>query len=256
MIPPMPDDFRLPAALSSLGNPLQVHPPKALAGRAGYFTVALILLILAGLTVLAIVNPPQNNPPPMIVLFIVMGISLTAALVLFGMGMYSRSYTLILFPDALAQIAGDAAEIFRWSDIRDVYTYVSPAAAMYRLVTGDGRKLQIDKGVKDGKKLGETVRQALLDHMTPAALDAFQRGQTLAFGPLQIDRAFLHYKEKRLAWYEVTKMQLHYNPYTRAVQFELTAGGAVLPWCSVKAQDIPNLDVFKTLAEQMKAFTP
>ncbi len=183
----MPSDFRLPDAISGLGDPLRVHPPRVLAGRAGYFTVASILLILAGLTVVAVLNPPQNNPPPMIVLFIVMTVSLTASLALFGMGMFSQSYTLVLFPDALARIGGDAAEIFRWSDIRDLYTYVSPAAAKYRLVTGDGRKLQIDTGVKDSKKLGEAVQQAVKDHMMPAALEAFKGGQTLTFGPLRID---------------------------------------------------------------------
>lgn len=52
-------------------------------------------------------------------------------------------------------------------------------------------------------------------------------------------------------------MQLWYNPYTRSVQFEVKAGGSVLlPWCMVKIQDIPNLNVFKMLAEGEKAFTP
>jgi hypothetical protein len=35
----MTNDFHMPEALLSLGEPLQVHPPKAGAGPAGYFTI-------------------------------------------------------------------------------------------------------------------------------------------------------------------------------------------------------------------------
>jgi Family of unknown function (DUF6585) len=177
------------------------------------------------------------------------------SLVFFILGIFSQSYTLISFPDALARTGGGAPEIFRWSDVRDVYTNVNPVAAKYRLITGDGRKLQIDTSVKDGNKLGETVQQALFDHMLPAAVDAFGQGGTVTFGPLGIDQNYLHYKDKHLAWSEVVKMQLLYNAYTRSVHFEVKAAGSVLPWCSVKVQDIPNVDVFKALAERRKPFT-
>jgi len=251
----MADNSTLPGALSELGNPLQVHPPRAGAGRAGYFTIGVVLLILSVGPVVGILNPPQNNPPPQIVFFILMALFIALAVVVFGVGLFARTYTLMLFPDALAKTGGGETEIFRWSDIRDVFIYVHPIAGKHRLVTTDGRTLQIDSGVKDAKKLGEAVQQALFSYMMPAARKAFERGDTLTFGPLQIDQGFLHYKNKRLPWYEVSKMQLLYNAYTRSVQFEVKTRGAGLPWCSVKVQDIPNVDVFKALAEQKQAFT-
>ena len=46
-------------------------------------------------------------------------------------------------------------------------------------------------------------------------------------------------------------MQLLYNPNMRSLQFEVKDTASVLlPWCVVRAQDIPNLDVFKTLAAE------
>ncbi len=252
----MPSDFRLPDALSGLGEPLQVHPSKAAAGRTGYFTVAGVLLILSGLSVIGVVNPPQHNPPPQIVVISAMVAFFVFSVAFFVMGMLSQSYSLILFPDALVRAGGEATEIFRWSDVRDVYAYVNPVGVKCRVVTKDGRKLQIDTSVKEGKKLEEDVRQAIFDHMLPGALEAFERGTTLTFGPLRIDQSYLYYKDKRLSWNEVAKMQLLYNAYTRSVQFEVNAAGSVLlPWCSVKMQDIPNVDVFKTLAERKQAFT-
>jgi hypothetical protein len=84
-----------------------------------------------------------------------------------------------------------------------------------------------------------------------------ERGDALTFGPLRLDQTFLFYKDKRLAWSEVAKMQLLYNAYMRSIQFEVKAAGAAfLPWCVVRTQDIPNLNVFKMLAERKKAFTP
>ena len=251
----MTSDFPIPEALHSLGKPLQLHPPKASAGRTAYFTIAAIFAILSGLTVIGIVNPPEYNPPPPMILFVVMSVCGVFAVASVGLGLYSQSYTLILFPDALARTGGSAPEVFRWSDVREVYTFVNPVAGKHRIVAQDGRKLEIDANVKDGRKLGEAVQQTLFDRMLPAAARAFEGGETLAFGPLRLDQTFLYYKNKRLAWSEIAKMQLLYNAYTRSLQFEVKdAGSVLLPWCVVRTQDIPNLDVFKTLAERKKAF--
>jgi hypothetical protein len=252
----MTTEFPIPEGLASLGKPLQVHPPKPGAGRAGYFTIAAILAILSGLTVIGIVNPPEHNPPPPAVFISLMSVCGVLALIFFCVGLYSQSYTLILFPEALARTGGDAPEIFRWSDVREVYTFVNPIAGKHRIVAQDGRRLEINASVKDGRKLGETVQQTLFDRMLPAAVKAFEGGETLTFGRLRLDQTFLYYKDKRLAWNEIAKMQLLYNANTRSIQFEVkAAGSAFLPWCVVKTQDIPNLNVFKMLAERKKAFT-
>jgi hypothetical protein len=252
----MTSDFPIPEALRSLGEPLQVHPPKASAGRTGYFTIAAVFAILAGLTVIGIVNPPEHNPPPPMVLVAVMSVCGVFAVALVGLGLYSQSYTLILYPDGLARTGGSAPEVFRWSDVREVYTFLNPVAGKHRIVAQDGRELEIDASVKDGKKLGEAVQQTLFDRMLPAAVRAFEGGETLTFGALRLDQTFLYYKDKSLAWDEIAKMQLLYNAYTRSFQFEVKdAGSVLLPWCVVRTQDIPNLNVFKMLAERKKAFT-
>jgi hypothetical protein len=49
IILPMAYDFQIPDVLRGLGNPLQVHPPRAVAGRTGYFIVPAVLLIVSGL---------------------------------------------------------------------------------------------------------------------------------------------------------------------------------------------------------------
>ena len=251
----MTGEFPIPDALRSLGTPLHVYPPRAGAGRAGYFTAGTVLALLAGLTVIGIVNPP-DNPPPEIVLISVMGVCGMLALICFGMGLFAQTYTLFLFPDALARAGADQPEIFRWSDVREFYSYVNPMVARHRIVAQDGRKLEIDSSVKDAKKLGQTVQQTLVDRMMPAATAAFEKGETLTFGPLRLDQSFLYYKKKRLSWNEVAKMQLAYNPHTRSIHFEVRAlGSALLPWCVVKTQDIPNVIVFTKLAERKRAFT-
>jgi hypothetical protein len=248
--------FQIPEALRGLGAPLQVYPPRAGAGRTGYFTIAAVLMILAGLAAIGVVNPPERNPPPPMVFIALMGVLGVLAVILFGRGVYSQSYTLFLFPDALARTGGDAPEIFRWSDIREVYSFINPVAGKHRIVAQDGRKLEIDASVKDGKELGQKVQKTLFDRMMPAAVTAFESGETLAFGPLRLNQTFLSYKSKQLGWNEIAKMRLLYNAYTRCIQFEIVAAGSVLlPWCVVKTQDIPNLSVFKMLVERKRAFT-
>ena len=251
----MTSEFPIPEALRTLGSPLQVCPPRAGAGRAGYLTIAGVLAVLAGLTVIGIVNPPEHNPPPPAVfvsLFAVLG---AGSLVFLCVAFYIQSYTLILFPDGVARTGGGAPEIFRWSDIKEIYAFINPVSGKHRLVAQDGRKLEIDASVKDGKKLGQKVEQTLLDRMLPAATKAFEAGDTLTFGLLRADYNYLYYKDKQLSWHDIGKMQLLYNAYTHAVQFEVRkAGAALLPWCVVKTQDIPNLNVFKALVERRRPF--
>jgi hypothetical protein len=252
----MSNNFETPEALRSLGTPLRVHPPRAAAGRAGYLTIAAVFLGVAGLAAIGIVNPPQHNPPPAVVLMSAMGVCCVLSVVFFGVGMYVQSYTLILFPEALARTGGDVPEIFRWSDVKELYTFINPVAGRHRIVTQDGRKLDIDARVQGGKELGNTVQQILFDRMRPDAVRTFEGGGMLTFGPLRLDQTSLYYKEKRLAWDGIAKMGLLYNAYSRSVQFEVkAAGSAFLPWCVVKSQDIPNLDIFKMLAERKKSFT-
>jgi len=251
----MANDSQIPDVLKGLGKPLQVHPPGSLSGRTGYFIVAAVLVVVSGLSLIGVVNPPANNPPPPVVVISVMCGTAVASVVFFVLGILSKSYTLILYPDALARTGGGAPEIFRWNDVREVYTDAGPLESKCRLVTQDGRKLQIDSSVKDSNKLVETVQQTLFDRMMPAALEAFGQGRTMTFGPLEFDQNYLHYKDKHLAWNEVAKMTLLYNPYTRAIQFEVKAAGSALPWCSVKAQDIPNVDIFRALVARRQPFT-
>ena len=249
-------DFPIPDALRSLGNPLQICPPQAGAGRGGYLAIAAVLTLPAGGTTIGLVNPPAQNPPPPEIFVALTSLLVVGALLSFGMGQFGpRSRTLILFPDGLASTGGAAPEIFRWSDVREVYQYLHPIAWKHRIVMQDGRHLEISRTVKNGKHLGEAPQQALFDRMLPSAAGAFDRGETVTFGALRLDPNFLYYENKRLAWREVAKMSLLYNAYTRSLMFEVKAAGSVmLPWRAVRTQDIPNLNIFKTLAERKKAF--
>jgi hypothetical protein len=252
----MSPSYQLPEALRSLGGPLEVHPPNASAGRTGYFIIAAVLTLLAGGAVIGVINPPLQNPPPPAVLIGVMGVLLMGALTCLGLAFFAQRYTLVLFPDAVARIGPGAPEIFRWTDIKEVYTFIHPISGKHRLITQDGRTLQIDRRVKDGKQLGLSVQKLLLDHALPGAIQCFERGLVLAFGPLRIDENAIHYKDRRLAWTDIGKIGLQYNAFSRCVQFEVReAGTLLLPWCVVKAQEIPNLDVFKSLIERRTSFT-
>jgi hypothetical protein len=141
--------------------------------------------------------------------------------------------------------------------VTEAYSYPNPVVPKCRIVAGDGRRLENDAAVKDGKQLGQTVLRTIANRMLPPALESFAAGHTLTFGPLRLDRDFLHHKQKWIAWGDIGKMQLLYNAFTRPIQFEVSAArSAILRWCVVKSQDIPNLNVFKLVAERQRPFQP
>lgn len=64
-----------------------------------------------------------------------MGVCGALALISFCAGLLNpQSYTLILFPEALARTGGSAPEIFRWSDVTEVYTFLNPVVGKHRIV--------------------------------------------------------------------------------------------------------------------------
>ncbi|HKE23675.1 MAG TPA: DUF6585 family protein [Bryobacteraceae bacterium] len=175
----MATDFAIPEALRGSGSPVEVHTPTVGSGRTTYFILGAAFVLVSVLTVVGLLNP-RTTLLRRSSLFRSRACSWEER----QFGSYTKSYALILFPDALVRTGGSSPESFRWTDIAEIYTFINPVAGKYRIVTQGGRKLEIDSSVKDGGKLGEAVQQTVCEHRLPAAMKSFDVGETLTFGPL------------------------------------------------------------------------
>jgi hypothetical protein len=247
-------DIEIPENLRAFGAPQQIYAPRAGAGAAGFYAVAVVMAALCLGASVGIFNPPAQNPPPpeiFIGLVTVFGLCAFASL---WKALYAETYVLAVYPEGLARIGAGKGEMFLWSDIGEVYDLVHPLSGKTTLIAKDGRELFIDASFRHRQELDEHVRKTLLEQMLPQKRRLLEAGEALVFGPLRLDKAALHYQGKSIGWERIARLGFGYNALSRCVQLDVVERGALLlPWCVVRAHDIPNMDVFNALAQEALA---
>lgn len=237
----------LPPEVAALGVPERMH-------RVGSWVLWLCGLVglaamgPAGMCFYFLWRPFGANPPPPVVALIGGCVFALAGLVIIGMGVWARQFSYVVYPEALVQVHGRRCQIFRWGQIQEVFEKRMGPQARYRIGLGDGRKISIAYIVKDHQILGNTIVTRVAERVLPKALETFDAEGTVSFGPLSISRDVLTYKGKSVAWDQVTRLNLEFNPPARSTQLEVWVSGKRLAWCSVPDRTIPNLSVFLELA--------
>lgn len=236
----------LPPEVSSWGVPEQVHPVSPWVLWLCWL-VGLAAMVPAGMCFYFLWKPFGTNPPPPEVALIGGSVFMLAGLVIIGLGVWVRQLTYLVYPEALVQAHGSQCQIFRWNEIKEVFEKRMGPQGRYRIGLRDGRTISIAYIVKDHQTLGDTIVARVTEHVLPQALETFAGGGTVAFGPLAISRDLLAYKDKSVAWDQVTRLNLEFNPPARSTQLEVWVGAKLLCWCSVPDRAIPNLRVFLEL---------
>ncbi len=244
---------------SDLGEPVSVHPPAGWLGYVDQLTdvervVPCVLAVAFPALAVYFVwlhlsgRVPAEFPP---------FVMLAAAAVAFAIGIGSAvlawravrmppkviarpGYT--VYNDALVIKVGNAIDVLRWSDITEL---LSPAAAggKFRLIAEDGRAFDITRDVEDGGQFIQSMVQRVAAEMLPAALEAVSAGETVMFGKLGIREDGLRYKDKRLDWSEVSSIFVVLGGST----LEFRKQGALLPWCSIDPNMLPNNELLAQL---------
>jgi hypothetical protein len=238
---------RLPPEASTFGIPEHIHPVSPWVLWLCWL-VALAALGPAAMAFYFLWKPFGANPPPREVMVIGGAAFVVGSLVLIGMALWVRTLVYLVFADALVRVRSGRWTIFRWDDIREVFEKPIGADSRYLIVLSDGRTKSIASIVKNHKALGDTIVARVTERVMPGALRTFEKGGTVSFGPLSVSPDLLTYKNKQVAWGQVTRLDVEFNPQMKSTQLEVRAGGGFLTWCSVPVQNIPNLRVFLELA--------
>jgi hypothetical protein len=253
----MPDRYpellvRLPGEVSTFGEPEQVHPVSPWLLWLCWL-VALAALVPAGMAFYFLWKPFGTNPPPRIAMIIGGAAFVAGSLVLIGMALWVRTLIYLVFRNALVQVRGGRATIFHWEEIKEVFEKPMGADSHYRIALSDGRKKSIASIVKNHKALGEAIVARITARVLPEALRIFEKGGAVSFGPFSVSRDLLTYKDKQVAWGQVARFDVEYNPQLKSTQLDVRVGGRLLPWCNVPVRTIPN---FRVLLELVRRACP
>lgn len=146
---------------------------------------------------------------------------------------------------AYGSAIGDVIEqIDPWRIIKPSWHGLEPLCAVRRT---DGTKLTCRLGRLQTRQLGESVARASLPYVLPRALESYNYGATVSFGPLAVRREGISRKQKFLPWNQ-------YQGYliTEGVLTIWQPGGE--PWVRLPLRQISNLLVLTNLLDEIRQY--
>ncbi len=155
-----------------------------------------------------------------------------------------RVYT---FANGLIRAKERAIDIIRYDTVTQVF-YISRkgryGSVSYTLtvVRNDGARFKFTGLIKYIATLGSTVQSEIVKRHTPLALDAFNRGSVLPFGPLSISQQGISNGRATLPWNAIQPVIL-YKGYVVVKQINQRSNFA-----KVRVTQVPNLPVFFNVA--------
>ena len=265
----------LPPEVRALGRPLSVHPPSAAfkfatstaANRMAALIAAIVLLVAAAVTVVPYFqNKPLGLAPPNIWLM------MSGFCLLFGLwaggywiyirrggdndgGAEARRVGFLVYPQALVRAQDGQFTVIRWDEVKELLSPFATAtgarkiAGPTRIVARDGRSIDLATWVKDEGTLLATTYDQVSAHLLPRYWAGIEAGKKVAFGDFAISRRGVFYKEKKLAWDEISGLKI----VTGSVYYlEIKAGGLGLwPWCRWNPRTAPNDQVALELVRRL-----
>lgn len=124
-----------------------------------------------------------------------------------------------------------------WTQLRSVLTqmisrYGAQSYTTYKYVveSDDGRKVVIGGHVERVEELGDLLGEIAVRVLLPPALRAWEAGERVAFGGLEIDREGVRAGKKRLAWADVKSVTLENGEIVWRERGKTLAWGSTMLW--------------------------
>ncbi len=235
--------------LGSLGLPIRVHPTaiktklQLLFGTLGLFT-------LSGLAFYFVYNPHaiQNSMPR--------GFLLGAAIFLLLLGCVGmlvtwslHNVTYVIYSHGVLQQIGSKHHFIRWDEIKDIWQLgLPPHPPRYRLALITNEIVDLRNTIRDLSELGEYITEKVNERYLPAAIITLEKGGVVSFGPIDVSRSGLSYKDKFMPWRNIKKVVAGFNQKANAHILEIRSVGKSQQWV-ILLSTVPNIRVFYQLVQ-------
>ena len=220
------------AAAHHLGTPLAIYRASVIGSNLMYTIIGALLvggLVVEGLSlhqwmvVFAI----------LLILLLMWGLLESTSWV--------RSLRMVVCTEGLLRTYENTTESIRWDEIGELWR---DRRGNYAFSRTDGTRFIVNHVFRHAEELGATIEEEVTRCMLPRLFTAYQRGETLHFGPVQVNRRGISTSEQTLTWYEVGKIREDVG----IVAIMQKAGS---PWSYVPMKQIPNFCVLEALIETL-----
>ena len=245
----LPND--LPEAFRSLGPP---EAEFAVRGSSVFWRVVGIpVAFLAGLALLlaVILVPPKVRIPSRVKVGL-FGLVLMAGAVLLAFRTYrSRELRVLVYPEGMLYLRPDQARAVLWDEIDTVRHTKAEGHLMIFLssseaITVSGPRigeLHFDDCLPQIGELAGLIRRHTLGSLLSRAVAAYEAGEPVVFGEIQISREGITKGGRTLPWPDVKEIQFEEEKIT------VTRQGKWLTWLTASAGEVPNFHVLRGLLE-------
>lgn len=161
-----------------------------------------------------------------------------------------RSWRVYVCADGFLSRRGEKIEAFRWDQIEAMWQAVTRHRTN-GIYTGTTHKYTVRR--KDGvqvifndrfgkvEELGNTLSRQITNYLLPQAINAYNAGSTLTFGPLSISLQGVSNGRELLPWHQITDIGVN-----RGI-VNVKKEGKWLNWSTIMVPRVPNVFVFMAL---------
>ncbi|GHO85534.1 DUF6585 family protein [Dictyobacter formicarum] len=243
-----------------LGNVQVEYKVRMGKTQIKYIIVFAIVALVLGLTGVGMASDGGDSA-------IGSSIFLLIALVFSGMAIFYglqpvlfRSWRVGICAYGLLYVRGSKVDAFRWDRITAFFIQVvntyyygvrTGTRHKYRVQYNDGRKAVFTDMFADAEEIGNAIDYELTRVQLPMAIAAFDAGQALTFGTLQVSRQGLAKSPQHwLPWQELKDVQVN-----RGI-ISIRKSGQMLNWSTVRVARMPNMHIFLALVERARQQQP
>ncbi len=233
-----------------LGNPRSEHRPTVMV----WLTIVLGLILTLAAFGLFIGVLPRNTPVELRSAAMVASIPLMVGSGMLAMGYRHFRERVQIFDQGLVYTRGAATLAWRWEEIAYVWQEIAtirvnfiPVKTVhtYTVQHRDGRKIKLTNGLRAIKALGAALQSETFKHLMPQARAAYNRGETLHFGKLQLSQAGIGNGKETLPWSQIKGVAVNQG------YISIQKAGKWLRWSNAAVAKVPNFFIFMALVEQI-----
>jgi hypothetical protein len=242
----------IPMAAAVLGTPTAHYAPNPRVLKINRIVSIIFLVICLGGAVPLIINWLSGED--VLILLII-------ALVVAGLSVWGlvdnkrkQGMQLLVFPEGLAETKQEQTSLIRWDDISYSWQSVTKhyrtgiytgTTHLYTIQTKDGQQYKFNDTYKNVEALGNLIQDEVARRIFPVVAQAYNAGQTVNFGQLNISKAGINNGKETIAWDEVKDVKLQSGIVT------IKKEGKWLNWKNVTVAQTPNIFVFLGMVNQI-----
>jgi hypothetical protein len=167
----------------------------------------------------------------------------------------NRGLRILVFTEGLVRVRGNDGQALFWDEIETVWRKkidghwekIWKGGLNYSVQRGDGKTIEFDDSIPELDELGRILNKETFVYLWPRYLAAYEKGTTIPFGQLRINKRGLNTASGKVTWLEVQEAKFEDNQYT------ISKKGKWTSWFQGKVAQTPNYHVCKALIERAMA---